>query len=69
MKSEQDDGGINHKFDECPTCGGDLAYQTDTDAECRNCGEVFCHEIRTDRHLLWNYDDLGWMHEVVARVK
>lgn len=67
--SEQSESEIEHKFDECPTCGGELQYQTRGDAECLSCGEVFCHEIRTDRDLLWNYDGRGWMHEVVARAE
>ena len=64
-----DGGEVSYEFEKCPTCGGDLQYQTRSDAECLNCGEVFCHEIRTDRHLLWNFDAFGWMHEVVARVE
>jgi len=61
--------GVEHEFEECPTCGGDLQYQTQADAECLNCGDLFAHEIRTDRHLLWNFDSRGWMNEVVARAE
>jgi len=57
----------DHKFTTCPSCSGDLQYQTEADIECLNCGELFCHEIRYDRHLLWDYDDLGWMRGVVNR--
>ena len=66
--SEKDEAASHHEFDECPECGGDLQYQTRADAMCLDCGDVFTHEIRADRHLLWDFDS-GAMNEVVARVE
>lgn len=65
--SAESEAPAAHQFKTCPSCSGDLQYQTVADVECLNCGEVFCHEIRYDRHLLWDYDDLGWMRGVVDR--
>ena len=61
------DGADPHKFDECPSCEGELQYQTESDAQCLNCGEVFTHEIRGDRHLLWDFDGAGRIDGGVAR--
>lgn len=56
-----------HKFKTCPFCEGQLEYPTQSDVECQNCGTVLHHEIRSDRHLLWDYAEDGTLREVVAR--
>ena len=58
-----------HQFTDCPDCGGDLEYQTQTDAECQDCEALFSHEIRGDQHLLWRFTHSDGMTEVVARAE
>lgn len=60
----------SHSFEDCPSCGGDLEYPTQSDAVCRECGDEFCHEIRgSNRHLLWSFTDDYRLDEVVARAQ
>ena len=57
-----------HKFSDCPSCDGDLQYQNRSDALCLECGDLFSHEIRGERHLLWSFDDHGSLDEIVDRL-
>lgn len=66
--SEQHNAG-SHSFEDCPSCAGSLYYPNRADVVCNDCGNEYCHEIRSDRHLLWSYTDDYRLNEVVARAE
>lgn len=68
LNRENCDAG-SHSFEDCPDCGGELQYQTQSDAMCLTCREVFIHEIRGARHLLREFNHEDGVGEVVARAE
>lgn len=66
--SAEDVETVEHTFEECPDCGGELTYPVKGYVECEDCDEAFAHEIRGDDHLLWGLNLLtGHYEEVVKR--
>lgn len=65
----QDGGATEHEFTDCPSCDGNLQYQSRSDVMCLDCEEVFHHQIRNGEHLLRDFDWFGPLTEVVARAE